>query len=122
VEGKKMNPQVTKCVGIVLLVAGFAMLAFSMWQLNMLTSPFVDGSIGQSVNYFKSIEEKGFSSFRQVPWTINMYFFPNMTAGEAYDYLMIMNFTSAIPLMMGVYLLFVRNRQRVSASNTPPKQ
>jgi hypothetical protein len=103
---------VAKIFGVLLLVAGFAMLGFSMWQLNMLTSPMVDGDTTQSIAVFRGVESRGYTRFRDVPWTINSYLFPNMTAGLAYDGMMMVNFASAVPIMAGTYLLLVRGRRK----------
>ncbi len=111
-----MTRHLAKILGVLLLVAGFAMLGFSMWQLNMLTSPMVDGDTSQSISVFRGIEDRGYTRFRDVPWTINRYFFPSMTAGQAYDGMMIVNFASAVPIMAGTYLLLVRSRRKQESS------
>ncbi len=103
----------TKSVlGYGLIAAAFTMAFFSMWQLNMLTAPMVDGDTTQSINVFLGIEARGYTRFRDVPWTINVDFFPHMTAGQAYDWMMIANVSALPVLSVGVYLVASRRIHR----------
>ena len=95
----------TSLIGLVLIGAGSIMLAFSMWQLDMLLVSRMWGQASTNIQYYKDLIGNNYTSMSQMPWTINVELFPHMKAGEAYDVLMIMNFSSWFPLVAGAYLL-----------------
>jgi hypothetical protein len=101
----------TRLAGLVLLVLGFVMLSFSMWQLDMQLCPREWGSTQDNINYYTNLQSEGLHSMSEMKWTINVELFPNMTAGLAYDLLMIMNFSSSVPLLCGTYLIFSRSKK-----------
>jgi hypothetical protein len=101
----------TRLVGLVLLVLGFVLLSFSMWQLDMQFVTRMWGSTQTNIQFYQDLASNGYRSYSQMPWTINVELFPNMTAGVAYDALMIMNFSSAVPLLCGTYLIFSRSKK-----------
>jgi hypothetical protein len=95
-------------LGIVLILAGFVCGAFSMWQLDMQFSSRMWGDTQTNIRFYTDLAGNGFKSYSQMPWTINFELFPNMTAGVAYDVLMIMNLSGFFLVAAGGYFI---NRQ-----------
>jgi hypothetical protein len=101
----KINMTVVAIVGLVFLMGGLIFQAFSMWQLDMLLVSRMWGSATGNIQYYKDLIGNNYTSMSQMPWTINVELFPNMTAGIAYDVLMIMNLSCAVLIAIGAFIV-----------------
>jgi hypothetical protein len=69
---------------------------FGLWQFDLMCCGKVWGDPGSNVIFYQNLYNAGYSSFAASPWTINAEFFPNMTAGVAYDFLLGLIITSSV--------------------------
>lgn len=98
-----------------LIGLGLVMLLFSLWQLDLLFIQHMWGLASDNVVFYSDLIKNGYMSYSQLPFTINVWLFPNMTAGLAYDVLMIMNGASWFVTATGIYVV-LRNAQRKAAA------
>ena len=104
----------SKISGFLCMFTASAMSFFSMWQLDMLFTAKIWGQASVNIQFYSDLIANGYSSMGNWPWTINVWLFPNFTAGISYDVLMIMNLCG-LPLMaIGAYLVSTRYKRNKS--------
>jgi hypothetical protein len=101
----KIDPRIYVVVGMILIGTGMICLMFSMWQLDLMLSCKVWGPDQQNIQFYTDLLANGYPSMSWMPWSINFELFPKMTAGVAYDSLMIMNICSWFFTASGAYLI-----------------
>lgn len=100
--------EVSGWVSLMLIGLGLVMLLFSLWQLDLLFVSRMWGPAETNVAFYSDLIGNGYGSYSEMPWTINIWLFPSMTAGLAYDVLMILNGASWFVTASGIYVLMRR--------------
>jgi hypothetical protein len=93
---------------LVLIGIGLMMMAFSVWQLDIMFINKMWGSAQNNIEFYQCLINCGFNSWASSNWfTINAEIFPpdKFTVGFWYDALMMMNILSWFPTVLGVYNL-----------------
>ena len=92
-------------LGFMLVGGGMVLQWFSMWQLDMLLCSRMWSTCDQNIQFYTDLKGNNMNHFREMKWTINFELWPNMTAGVAYDLLMVMNYVSWFLTAIGVYMV-----------------
>lgn len=102
--------EITGWASLTLIGVGLLMQFFSLWQFDLLFVNLMWGASANNVAFYVSLMTHGYPSYAYYPWTINVWLFPKMTAGLAYDTLLITNASSWFVTATGIYLLVDRLR------------
>lgn len=75
----------TEYFGLILLVVGFFSIFFGVWQKDLLCEPFMNRDADDRIGFYAGLKENGYHRVWDFPFTINVWLFPDMTAGQMYD-------------------------------------
>ena len=92
-------------LGLLLLGAGFISLFYGTWQKDMLTVPALNRSVDDRIGFYTDLKNDGYKMMWDMPWTISVLLFPNMTAGLAFDVCDILIWSSWFLTAVGAYLV-----------------
>jgi len=91
--------------GLVFLMGGLIFQAFSVWQMDLLFVTRMWGPCQTNIQFYTDLLGNGYSSWSKMPFSINIWLFPNMVAGLAYDLLMIVNLAMSMLIAAGAVMI-----------------
>lgn len=101
----KINMTLLAITGLALVIIIPIFQAFTVWQLDMLFVARMWGPCQVSIQFYSDLLGNGYASYSQMPWSINIWLFPNMVAGQAYDLLMILNLSCPFFVAAGGFMI-----------------